>query len=149
MNRRQKALLKDVIIAAVVTIAAVVAMINFRDWVNRSEATRAMEQLGRIVSSYRQQHNIIPPESYVDQLREDLQGSARLGELNYRARWIDFDAAGDEILAYTEKTYGHLTFSHGFIVLRLDGRVEWLAKEDFEDIIARQRSTEEIQMLGN
>jgi hypothetical protein len=148
MNGRQKALLKDVIVAAVVTIVAVVAMTNFKDWINRSEATRAMEQLGRIVSSYRQQYNIIPPESYVDQLREGLQGSARLGKLNYRARWIDFDAADDEILAYTEKTYRHLMFSRGFIVLRLDGRVEWLVREDFEDIMARRQSVEEIHMLG-
>ena len=147
MNRRQKAILVEFIAVMVVTLIAVVAMINFKDWVNRSEALRAMEHLGREVLKYRQRYGSVPPESYVDSIKEKLEGHPRLGKLRYRARWIDFESTPDEILAYTEKKYHSLLFGNGFIVLRLNGRVEWMDKKEFETLLAQQQSSMEIQML--
>ena len=147
MNRRQKAILIEFIAVMVVTLIAVVAMINFKDWVNRSEALRAMEHLGREVLKYRQRYGSVPPESYVDSIKEKWEGYARLGKLRYRARWVDFESTPDEILAYTEKNYHSLLLSRGFIVLRLDGRVEWMGKKEFETLLAQQQSSMEIQML--
>ena len=131
----------------VITAIAVVAMINFRDWVNHSEARRAMEHLGQIVLQYRKDHGALPPESYVANIKEDLKGHVRLGELQYRALWIDADSTPDEILAYTEKNYRSLLVGKGYIVLRLDGRVEWMGKKEFKTLLAQQQSPEEIQML--
>ena len=147
MNRRQKAILIEFIAVMVVTLIAVVAMINFKDWVNRSEALRAMEHLGRIILQHRKDYGSVPPESYVDSIKEKLEGHARLGKLRYRARWVDFESTPDEILAYTEKNYHSLLLSRGFIVLRLDGRVEWMGKKEFETLLAQQQSSMEIQML--
>jgi type II secretory pathway pseudopilin PulG len=146
MNKRQKNLLIDFIVVVIVTTIAVVAMVNFKDYVNRSEAVRAMTQLGRIVLDYRKEHGAVPPESYVSTIKENLQGRARLGDLRYRAQWIDFEATPDEILAYTEKNYRSLFFRKGYIVLRLDGRVEWTDKQSFEQMLAAQQSPLEIQM---
>ena len=131
----------------VITAIAVVAMINFRDWVNHSEARRAMEHLGQIVLQYRKDHGALPPESHVANIKEDLKGHVRLGELQYRALWIDSDSTNDEILAYTEKNYRSLLIGRGYIVLRLDGRVEWMGKKEFKTLLAQQQSPEEIQML--
>ena len=147
MNRRQKAILVEFIAVIAITAIAVVAMINFKDWVNRSEAMRAMEDLGQEVLKYRKKHGSVPPESYVDSIKEKLEGHARLGNLRYRARWVDFESTQDEILAYTERTYPSSLLGNGFIVLRLDGRVEWMGKEEFETLLAQQQSTMEIQML--
>lgn len=147
MNRRQKTILIDFTIVIVVTAIAVVAMINLKDWVNRSETVRAMEHLGRIVLQYRKDQGCVPPESYVDRIKEDLEGYARLGGLQYRARWINFESTPDEILAYTQKNYRSLIIGKGFIVLRLDGRVEWMDKQHFETLLAQQQSPIEIEML--
>jgi len=147
MNRRQKAILIDFVVVIVITAIAVVAMINFKDWVNRSEAMLAMEQLGQRVLAYRQERGSVPPESYVDRVKENLQGRVRLGNLNYRALWLDFESRSDEILAYTEKSYHSLLFGEGFIVLRLDGRVEWMDRGKFETLLAQQQSPMEIEML--
>lgn len=144
MNRRQKAILKDIVTVIVVTAIAVVAMINLKDWVNRSEAMRAMQHLGQIVLQHRKDQGSLPPESYIDGIKENLPGHARLGKLHYRALWIDFDSTNDEVLAYTEKNYRSLTLGRGFIVLRLDGRTEWMEKQQFETLLARQQSPEEI-----
>jgi len=132
----------------VITAIAVVAMINFRDWVNRSEARRAMEHLGKIVLKYREDYGSVPPETYVTEVKENLKGGVRLGELQYRALWIDSDSTPDEILAYTEKNYPSLLVSGGYVVLRLDGRVEWMDKKEFKTLLAQQQSPEEIQMLS-
>ncbi len=132
----------------VITAIAVVAMINFRDWVNRSEARRAMEHLGKIVLKYREDYGSVPPETHVTSIKENLKGGVRLGELQYRALWIDTDSTPDEILAYTEKNYPSLLVGDGFIVLRLDGRVEWMDKKEFKTLLAQQQSPEEIQMLS-
>ena len=148
MDRRQKIILRDFMTVIVVTAIAVVAMINFKDWVNRSEARRAVEQLGQIVLQYRKDNGALPPESYVNNIKKALEGSARLGELRYRALWIDSDSKPDGILAYTEKDYSTLLVGGGFIVLRLDGRVEWMGKEEFKTLLKQQQSPEEVRMLS-
>jgi type II secretory pathway pseudopilin PulG len=146
MNRHQKAILTNIIAVMVITVIAVVAMINFKNWVNKKEAVRAMEYLGQIVLQYRKEHGSVPPQSYVDRIKEDLPGGVRLGSLRYRGLWIDFESSGDEILAYTKKAYHSSFLNDGFIVLRLDGRVEWMGVEEFKKLLARQQSPMEAQM---
>ena len=89
----------DFITVIVVTIIAVLAMINFKDWLNRSEAMRAMQHLGQIVLQHKKNYGSVPPESYVVGIKEQLQGHVRLGDLKYRARWLDLDSMPDEILS--------------------------------------------------
>ncbi|RKY23869.1 MAG: hypothetical protein DRP62_05025 [Planctomycetota bacterium] len=147
MNRQQKSLLINFIAVTVITAVVIVAMVNLRNWVNRSEARRAMEHLGKVVLQYRSEHGSVPPESYVNNIRENLEGNVRLGKLHYRARWLDFDSTKDEILAYTEHAHRSWLFGDKFIVLRLDGRVEWMERQQLQDILARQQSPMEIQTL--
>jgi hypothetical protein len=147
MNKRQNAILAEFITIIVITAIAIVAMIHFKDWVNRSEAIGAMKQLGQVALDYRKQYGAVPPESYVTGIKKELKGWVRLGKLNYRAQWIDFDATSDEILAYTEKKYPSSLLEDGYIVLRLDGRVEWMDKQNFEKLLAQQQSKMEIDML--
>ena len=147
MNRRQKAILTRFIVVITITIIAVVAMINLKDWVNRSEAMRVMKHLGQIVLEYRKEQGSVPSEFYITSIKGKLPGHPRLGELHYRALWIDLESAQDEILAYTEGNYHSLLFGDGFIVLRLDGRVEWMNKQEFKTLLAQQQSPMEIEML--
>jgi len=154
MNKRQRAILVDFITVIVITAIAVVAMINFKDWVNRSEAMRAMEHLRQRIKQYRQGHGSVPSGSWVDGQVESLPGSARLGSLRYRARWITFESSPDEILAYAEANYNSLLIGKGYIVLRLGavlsdkGRVEWMGKQEFEALLAQQQSPEETEAGG-
>jgi hypothetical protein len=140
MIRRQKALLKEVIAVIAFTAIAVVVMINLKHWVNRSDTMRAMEQLGRRVLKYRKDNGALPSESYVAGIKKEIEGGIRLGELRYRALWIDFESTPDEILAYTEKDYPSSLLSDGYVVLRLDGRVEWIGKRQFEELLAKQQN---------
>lgn len=145
MTKRQKTIVKDFAIVIIATAIAVVAMINIKDWVNRSEAMRAMEHLSRIVLQYRKENGSIPPESYIDRIKENLEGYVRLGDLKYRARWIDPDSSPDEVLAYTEKNYRSFILGKGFVVLRLDGRVEWMDKQKFKTLLAQQQKPLETE----
>ena len=145
MNRRQKTILRDFVTVVVITAIAVVALINFRDWVNRSEAKRGMKRLGKIVLQYRKDYGGLPPESYIANIREDLKGHVRLGEVRYRALWLDSDSTKDEILAYSEINYRPLLVGRGYVVVRVDGRVEWMGKKEFETLLAQQQSPEEQQ----
>jgi hypothetical protein len=121
-------------------------MINFKDWVNRSEAMRAMQHLSQVVLRYRNENGSVPPQSYVDSIRENLEGHIRLGKLIYRAQWLDLESTPDEILAYSEKKYRSF-IGKGFVVLRLDGTVEWLDKKKFQTILNQQQNPLEIQTL--
>jgi hypothetical protein len=152
MNKRQKAILIEFITVIVITAIAVAAMINFKDWVNRSEAIGAMNQLGEVVLKYRKEYGAVPPESYINEKKKDLKGWVRLGDLKYRAQWIDLGATPDEILAYTEKNYPSSLLNDGYVVLRLGkheeaGRVEWIDKRQFEKLLAQQQTKMEIDML--
>jgi len=130
-----------------VTAVAVFAMINLKDLVNRSEAMRAMEHLGQKVVQYRQVHGSIPGESWVDMQKQSLAGHVRLGQLQYRGLWIDFESPPDSILAYSEKKYGSLLVGNGYVVLRLGGRVEWLEKQEFEKLLVEQQGRDEAKVL--
>jgi len=146
MGKQQRQILTNFAVVITITILAAVGMVEMKNRVNHLESMRAMEQLGRIVSEYKQKNGSVPPESYVDELRESLEGQVRLGHLYYRARWIEFGSPPDKILAYAIKGYHSLLTHPGAIVLRLDGRVEWMDKESFEKVLVRQQSPLEREM---
>ena len=146
MNKRQKDLLVNLVTVLIVMVIAIITIFNFKDFVNRSEATRAMEHLAKKVIEYRNEHGTVPPEFNVDRIKETLQGQARLGDLKYRSRWIDLESTPDEILAYTKKDYRSFFIKSGYVLLRLDGSVEWMETSQFEKLLAEQQSPLEIQM---
>jgi hypothetical protein len=146
MNKQQRRILVNFAVVIAVTIAAAFGMVELKNLVNRSEAIRAMEQLGQIVGNYRQKNGSVPPESYVNELKEKLEGRVRMGELQYRARWIEFNSPPDTILAYVRKNYHSLFFRPGVIVLRFDGRIEWMDRMSFDKEFARQQKPLEPEL---
>ena len=149
MIRRQKALLKEIIAVVALTAIAVLVMTNLKHWINRSDTMRTMEELGRRVLKYRRDKGSLPPESYVTGIRKEIEAGVRLEDLRYRALWVDFEATPDEILAYVEKDYPSSLLSDGYVVLRLDGRVEWIGKRQFKELLAQQQDRVEIEMMRN
>jgi hypothetical protein len=146
VNRRQKAILVEVVSILLVTLIAVVGMINFKDYINRSEAISAMQQLSTIIVDYRKRNARVPPGSLVTDAVRDLKGGVRLGELQYRGLWIDFDAEPNDILAYTQKNYPSSLLNDGYIILQVDGAVKWMGIDEFRGALARRQSEVEIEM---
>ena len=147
MKKRQKSMLTEVIIVITITTIAVLVMVNFKDYINKSEAIKFMNHLSSIIQNHKEKYGAVPPESYIQQIKDDLQGSLRLGGLQYRSRWIDFDSPPDTILAYTERNYRSLFVGKGFVVLRLDGKVQWMEKKEFKQIFTTQQKPQEIEFL--
>lgn len=145
MNHKQKKLLENFTLVILITAAMVIGLLNFKDWVNHQESMRAMQHLGQIVLDYKQKNGSIPPNYYVDDIRKQLEGTERLGDLRYRARWIEIGADPNTILAYSRKNYKRFLFGAGAIVLKLDGGVEWMDKKEFDPLIAKQQSSVEIE----
>ncbi|MBN2270437.1 MAG: hypothetical protein JXN61_07480 [Sedimentisphaerales bacterium] len=146
MNKRQKAILVEVATVLVITLIAVVAMINFKDYINRREAITAMQQLGKIVLEYQRQNSRVPSESVFLSEKDNVRGSVRLTNLVYRGLWIDFDAEPNDILAYAMKNYPSSLLDDGYVVLMFDANVVWMGKAEFEELLARQQSEVEIKM---
>ena len=146
MTKLQKRILANFVVVLMITTMAVVGMVELKNIVNRSEAMRAMESLGRVVSDYRQKNGSVPSESYVDGIIKTFEGQPRLGNPNYRARWIKFDSPPDTILAYTRVGYRSLFSRPGAIVLRFDGRIEWMDKANFDKLLAGQQTPLELEM---
>jgi len=149
MNSKQKTVLVNFTIVIVITAITVLAMINLKEIINRSEAMRAMAHLSQNILQYREQYGSIPPESYVNEIQTTLEGRARLGGLYYRARWIDFNCGPDEILAYSERKFHSLFISDGYVVLRLNGQVQWMEQEKFEQLLASQQDLLEITVQNS
>ncbi|MHC4757422.1 MAG: hypothetical protein ACYTE8_02080 [Planctomycetota bacterium] len=147
MNKRQKKITREILTVLTLTVVAVFAMINMKDWINRNEAMRAMGALGRAVLQYRQERGAVPPQSYIDSMRDGLEGRARLGDVFYRAQWIGFESTGDDILAYAKSSTHSIFLEDGYIVLRLNGKVEWMNENDFDALLAQQQTQDEIDML--
>lgn len=145
-HKQQKLLLIRLTIVVIVTVISVLAMAVVKDWINRDEALRAMNELSVAIKNYKKANGAVPPQSYVDKIREELQGDPRLGKLYYRARWINYQSKPDEILAYVEKNYRTVVLKPGAIVIRLDGRVEWMEQKEFRKLLASQQSLTEIKL---
>jgi hypothetical protein len=148
MNNRQKALLTESVLVLAATIGAVLGMMHLKDYVNRSEALRAMDQLGRRVLEYRRQHGSLPPESFLASIKDDLEGAVRMGNVKYRALYLGLDAPADTILAYSERHYSSSFVQDGYVVLRLSGKVEWLPTAQFAALFATQRTPAEADVPG-
>ena len=146
MNKRQRRILTNFAVVILITITAAFGMVELKNRVNHSEAMRAMEQLGQMISEYKQKNGSVPPKSYVDEVKKTLQGRLRLGNLRYRARWIEFDSPPEEILAYVEKEYNSLFFRPGAIVLSLGGDMQWMDKKSFKKLLSSQQDQMEIEM---
>ena len=149
MNSRQRALLTESLLVLTATAGAVVGMMHLKDYINRSEALRAMDQLGRRVLEYRQRYGSLPPESFLDSVKGDLEGAVRMGNVRYRALYIGLDAAPDTILAYSERRYPSSFVRDGYVVLRLSGQVEWLPVARFAALLATQRAPAETGRLSD
>ena len=143
MTARKRALLIESSLVLGATVAAVIGMIHLKDHVNRSEAMRAMTQLGRLILEHRQEHGSLPPQSFVDNAKGDLEGAVRMGRVRYRALWIGPEAPPDTILAYSLKRHPSSLLADGYVVLYLDGRVEWLSVAAFEPLLAGQQTAAE------
>lgn len=146
MNRRQKALLTESMLVLAATALAVVGMMHLRDYINRSEAMRAMGQLGGRILDYRRQYGSLPPESFINSIKGDLEGSVRLGNVRYRALYIGLDAPAETILAYSERKYSSFFVDDGYVVLHLDGTVKWIPAEQFPGLYRKQRTPDEPEM---
>jgi hypothetical protein len=147
MNRQQKWILTNFVLVILITAVVVAGMVELKNWVNRSESVRAMEQLQKAVTEYREKNGSVPPESYVDGIIKTFAGEPRLGTPNYRARWITIDSPPGTILAYVNKDY-HSLFSHpGVLVLRYDGRLEWMDKAKFDKLLASQQTQLELETM--
>ena len=146
MNRRQKNLLTNLIFVLIITVGFVVFMTNIRSSINSSEAAKSMELLGKEALKYRRQYGSLPSEPYIETVRKNL-GIVRLGDIHYRAQWIDFGAdANNTVLAYTTKPFKRF-FKKYHIVLWLDGRVERCAEVEFEKICHEQQQEFELEWL--
>lgn len=132
---RKKRLLIDIGVVLAITAAAVAGMIHLKDYINRREALLAVEQLGEKILAYQETQGTLPPEETVQALKEEVSGRARLGRLTYRAPWITPQSMPDSLLAFTQQDYKSLIVSNGYIILRLDGTVQWLNTQQFTDNI--------------
>jgi hypothetical protein len=143
VNNRQRALLTESLLVLAATAGAVVGMMHVRDYVNRSEALRAMDHLGRRVLEYRQRCGSLPPAAFLDSIKGDLEGAVRMGNVQYRALYLGPDASPDTILAYSQRRYPCSFLRDGYVILRLNGRVEWLPTARFDRLFVTQRTPAE------
>ena len=146
MNRRQKKLVANIVVVITFTAAMVAGFANMKNLINRSEAMRAMELLGKEVLSYRQTYGSLPSEDYARQFAEQI-GAVRLSNFQYRAQWIEYGSDPNAtVLACAEKKYKGLVKS-GAVVLWLSGKVEWISKKHFCKIMESQQEQQELKWI--
>jgi hypothetical protein len=146
MNKAQKRLLTNLIGTAVVIGVFIFSFGNFKDYVNRSEALRAYHQLGQEVLKYRSQTGQLPSEAIIANLKEQLEGSTRMGTIEYRAQYISIDSPPDTIVAYSKEDYNWF-IRNGVVVLRLDGQVQYLLKKEFDEVWKKQETIFEAEQM--
>ena len=146
MDRRQKKLIANIVVVIAFTAAMVAGFANVKNIINRSEAMRATELLGKEILSYKHTYGSLPSENYARQFIEQI-GAVRLGDFQYRAQWIEFGCDPNAtILAHAEKKYAGFVKS-GVVVLWLSGKTEWIDKKHFGEIIKAQQKKQELRWI--
>jgi hypothetical protein len=146
MNQKQKSIILNFVTIVTITTVFVLIMANVRGFLNKSEAIRSMELLGQRVKIYRQQRHSTPPKSFVMSGDQSIS-LVRLGDINYRSHWISYNAEPDTILAYNNCRNFGLLGGKGHIVMFLNGNVTWMGKKQFEQLLAKQQTQTEIELL--
>ena len=136
-------MIRHIFTVIVVTLVFIFALINLRDALNRSERIREMGELAKAIGRYRQQNGSLPPESWIAPITAEF---ARLGDLQYRARYTLYDSPGDTILAYTKHKSYAMFVKSGYVYLQLDGQVKWLPPDEFEQLLKQQESDRSLQL---
>ncbi len=147
LAKRQKIIVAKIVAVIVFTILAVFTMYNVKDFINRRESMLAMTQIGEYIVEYKKVNGSRPSQSNIEEYQKRTEGGVRLGNVEYRAIWINYDAPADTILAYVRKNYHTLLLKSGVIVLRLDGKVEWMEPTVFENQLKSQQTEEEIKNM--
>jgi hypothetical protein len=146
MDKRQRKLVANIVVVVTFTVVMVAGFANIKNIINRSEAIRTMDLLGSEILQYRKNNGSLPGENYVKQFSDRI-GAVRLTDLQYRAPWIEFGYdPNTTVLAYTRKNYTGFVKSGG-IVLWLNGKVEWINKKRFDQIVEAQQQQIELQWL--
>lgn len=146
MDRRQKKLVVNIVVVIAFTAAMVAGFANIKNLINRSEAMRAMELLGKEIMSYKKTYGSLPSESYAREFSEQI-GAVRLGGFQYRAQWIEFGCDPNAvILAYSEKKYTGFVKS-GVVVLWLSGKTEWMRQKHFCEIMKSMQKKQELRWI--
>ena len=136
----------NIIFVFLFTIITIAGLATVKNSINKSEAIRAMKLLGQKVLSYRQKYGSLPSQRYAMQFINEIS-AVRLMNLQYRAQWIEYGAnVHKTVLAYSKKDYKGLVKA-GYIVLWLDGRVEWMKPSEFELILRSQQKKDELDYL--
>ena len=140
MDKRQRSILAESITVIVITVVAVVGLINFKDYVNRSEALKAMRSVGAGIITYQEKNGFLPLEAYVKNLKTTVKGGVRMGILKYRGMFIEPHSDPNEILLYSKKEYSSSLLDDGYVVLFLNGTVKWMGIDKFNDLLSRQQT---------
>jgi len=148
MDRRQKSIVAEFFTVIAVTAIAVVGLINFKDWVNRSEAIKAMSIAGEHILDCNEKNGMLPTEGYVKGLKPKIEGGVRMGDIQYRGLFIGPDAEPNEILLYSEKQYKSSFLDDGYVVLFLDGTVKWMPTDKFKKLLEQQQTQFERDLGG-
>ena len=145
MDKRQKSILAESITVIIITVVAVVGLVNFKDYVNRSETLQAMRVVGAGIIAFQEKNGMLPQEGYIEQLREEIKkgeikGGVRMGNLQYRGLFIEPHSEPNEILLYSKKEYSSSFLDDGYAVLFLDGTVKWMDVDKFNDLLSHQQT---------
>ncbi len=145
LTKRQKVVVVKFTAVITFTIIAVFSMYNIKDFINRRESMLAMAQIGQYVLEFKKANGSRPAEAGIEEFQKRIEGGVRLGKITYRTIWIEYDAPDNSILAYVKKNYYSLFLKSGYIILRLDGKVEWMEPKEFESLLKSQQTPEEIK----
>ncbi len=144
MNRRQILIIRHILTVLIVTVLFIFGLINLRDAINRSECIREMGELGKAVAAYRQKNGSLPPESAIRPLIAEF---ARIGALEYRAKYMLYNSPTDTILAYTYQKSTSMLIKSGYVILQLDGQVKWLPPQEFKKLIDEQEKWRNVELF--
>lgn len=118
MNTRQKSLTKKIILVIVLTFIFISAMTCYKDIVNKNEAMKSCNIVSSKIAEYKSTVGSLPPIDFVNNLIHNL-GLVRIGNVEYRARWMEPDSPEDSILLFSKKDYRTLLVKPGYVVLTL------------------------------
>jgi hypothetical protein len=142
LNKRQISVIRHFLSVIIVTLLFVFGLINLRDGINRREALREMTQFGEAVLKYRQNNGSLPPEAWTKPL---LDSFSRI-EVKYRATMILYDSPPNTILAYSKQRSYSLFVKAGYIVLRLNGAVDFMRPDEFEPLLKKQEADRNLEL---
>lgn len=146
-SSRHGNLLRKLVLSVILVLFLLVVLLFGRDRLARQEYHKTLQSLSHQLDTFKSQHQSLPTQEQFQQF-EIQSRNLNMSQLTYQMAQIVPDSPPESILVHTPILHSRFHPS-GCGIIRLDGQVQWLNAQDFQEKLAKDQQFYRSHLIEN